>query len=191
MKRTLSHACETKSRKNLLFLCVFITLICVTVLTACGNTPVSSAQTHAPAVNETQTPKLSNPPKLPSTLKPVESEAPTEYSTETIASILEGIINNNENCEITYTDDSITVNIWGDDFGFVVSSIRLTGGDENNSDWVTIKDSTIELAGSICNLIDTLDRTDVLLYFNVLNDEDTGDALLMLQNTTIVYDCLA
>lgn len=191
MKRTLSHACETKSRKKLLFLCVLITLICVTVLTACGNTPVSSAQTHAPAVNETQTPKLSNPPKLPSTLKPVESEAPTEYSTETIASILEGIINNNENCEITYTDDSITVNICGDDFGFVVSSIRLTGGDENNSDWVTIKDSTIELAGSICNLIDTLGRTDVLLYFNVLNDEDTGDALLMLQNTTIVYDCLA
>lgn len=195
MKKSLSHARKTKSRKNLLFLCVLIALTCVTVLAACGktdNTPVTTAPTPTPAANETQTPKLTSTPKPTNSPKPVESEAPSEVSTETLASIIEGVLANNfENCEITYTDDSITINVWQNGIALAVSSIHLAGGDENHTDWVTMKNSMITLAGSICDLIDTSGRTDVLMYMNVLNDQNTENTLLMLLDTTIVYDCLA
>lgn len=115
-----------------------------------------------------------------------------QVSMDALCSLLELTISPNfEHYDISYEDNSITVSLWQEGLAVEVTAIQMTGGDESNSNWVNLKNSIRSLAESMCGLIDSAGRTDVLLYTSVQNDQNLENTLLMLLETTIIYDCLA
>lgn len=182
LERPRRPARQPRRKRRFRWWYVLIALLVIGVISQFGKDSEDESQTQESASFSTMEP----------TISPEPTAGTEQTSMDALCSILELAISDNfEHYNISYEDTSITVSLWQEGIAAEVTAIQMAGGDENNSDWVYLKNSITSLAGSMCNLIDTAGRTDVYLYTSVQNDQNTDNTLLMLLDQTIIYDCLA
>lgn len=124
-----------------------------------------------------------------------EEEEPTEEepaSVEVIASLIEMTAKQYyDNCNVTYDDESITLNLWVDGLADAAAAVALLGEGADNPNWVNMKNQFIKLSQSMQNLGSQLGRDDVSVIVQILNDQNRDNVLLSFYNGTVIYDCLA
>ena len=115
-----------------------------------------------------------------------------ETSMETLCSLLEMSISENfPHYSISSDGNIITLNVWQDGVAVEAIAAHMNGADETYGDWATLRDNMGVCAQSLCNLMATAGRDDVVLSFNLMNDLNTDNILLSYVNTAVFYDFMA
>lgn len=109
-----------------------------------------------------------------------------------VCTLIELVLGNNfENHEVSVDGNMIVVNLWQSGLALEVAMLKASGDDENNSDWVTLKDNVISMSDSILGLMATAEVDDMYLNINIKNDINTENVLLSLLNSYVIFDAMA
>ncbi len=93
---------------------------------------------------------------------------------------------------LDYDEQSITVNAWRKSITETVNRLQSEGAKADNESWVWLKNNTKNTPDYMYDCIkNSTGHEDMVLTFNVLDDENHDRILLTIINTDIVYDILA
>lgn len=144
--------------------------------------------TSAPSTEQTQPVDIKTPGD--------ETTAPADESTQlpldTVMALIEGVTAKNfgkDNYKMEYDETSVTISVWAD--GVAVGAAYAANGDkECLESWETLTKSTVDNCTSIVDSLNTAGYDDMIVTFNVLNDQNTENVLLMIVNGAVLYDAV-
>ena len=135
-------------------------------------------------------PDSTDSPESKTSNNTLSTEEPN-LSLEDMAALIEAATSPNyQHVTVDAKDNVVTINIWQDGLAQAVASIKVSGGDSSNANWITVKDGLIAMSSAAHDLLDAHGFGDVLVSLNVLNDEDLSKVLLSIVNSVVVLDVL-
>lgn len=164
--------------------------VCFVVFVVCLAIPTDSSKA-APATEPTPTPtaEATAEPTPEPTVEPIADPA---QNVEYVKLLLEITLENSYDYYSVDGDETgITINVTGEGLAEAVVIAKAAGYDENYSEWVAMKESTIECSDGIMNLMKESGMEDAVLMFNVLNNQNHDNILLSLINSIVIYDVMA
>ena len=92
-------------------------------------------------------------------------------------------------CSVYVIDDTIYANVWK--AGLTTEMIAESlSSDEIPEQWVSLRKSAVQAAGSLIEEMESSGVKDTHLSFNVASESDPSVALLMTQDGAVTYDFL-
>lgn len=151
-------------------------------------------------VPKSEAPEETTPSTISSTEEVLEtSEATTSDPSETTltidiytaAALIESFVKDNfENYNISCEENTITVSLWVD--GLASNAmLAASGNTEALEAWDTVVESTTTYSESTSETVDALGLDDIVVVVNVLNDQNTENALLSVINGVVIYDSVS
>ena len=168
-------------------LALFLALILVLSITACG-----SKEASAEATTESTTATV-----VPTTEATIETTETTTENTEpvvdydTVAILLEaGGVANWDYWKVDVMDDVFFVNFTINGIDDVVEYFKDEGYDDTYSEWVSIKETMITMFESNVNLMKTLGVENPNIYMNLVSSKDHAEVLVSIYNGDFVFDVM-
>lgn len=123
------------------------------------------------------------------------ADASNEVLVETMLAMIESDLiqafgKDNYTISCDYDNKIVTLDVWKEGVAAELTLIKLQGGDASDENWMFVKNSFVNVAKSICELIDNCGHEDFTLLLNIRNDANLENGLLSIFNTTIIYDVM-
>lgn len=113
-------------------------------------------------------------------------------SVDAIAAIIEISLQESfgENYTIEYDDTGITVNIWSENVTPGVT-LAINGDSEALKAWESLVENFVNTSVTACNLLKENGHSDVIFSYNILNELNKDNYLLMILNGEVIYDVVS
>lgn len=133
---------------------------------------------------------VNTPESSETTAEPTEASDAT-VDPATIVSLIETTLKGNfENCDVSYKDGIITINLWQDGLA-AGAMLAQAGNDECLDSWNEVVENQKDLCLSIVDFVETFGITDIPVSINVLNDLNKENVLLSILNGVVIYNALS
>ena len=171
---------------------LIMALILVVSLAACGSgeasAEVTTEQTTEPTVEAT------TEATTEATEEPTEStEAQTdpEVDYESIAAAVEASGAKMHYWNVDVIGEAFFITFAYNGMSDAVKAFKDAGYDENNSDWISAKETILSLYQSSVDLIIALGVEDPMCFMNLVNENDHAEIFVSVYNGEVTFDIMA
>lgn len=125
------------------------------------------------------------------TIDPQATEAENEPIDYVLVALDVFLANSYDYHEIEGDETEITINVASDGLAEAVTLAKIEGCDETYQPWVDAKKSMISACNSTGEFVKESGFENTTIFFNLLNDQNHDNVLLMIMNGAVVYDVMA
>lgn len=135
--------------------------------------------------NKTNQPTYTARPKATATAKYIEPSKIKKAIEDTLANLKLF-----DYCNVSCDETAVSIYVGINNIAEELSALKAIGENENNKDWVTIKDNLMKIYNQIVGTMSQYGYTKEKCAFYLVNTKNPDNFLLMIHGGAITYDCM-
>lgn len=93
-------------------------------------------------------------------------------------------------CNVSCDETAVSIYVGINNIAEELSALKAIGENENNKDWVTIKENLMKIYNQIVGTMSQYGYTKETCALYLVNTKNHDNILLMIHGSAIVYDCM-